>query len=307
MTGRFVDAHCHLQDPRLRTSLPEVLRRASEHGLTHICTCSCNEDEWNNFPSLVQDIASPTPKIVPAFGLHPWYAGDASPSYLDSLRTTLQRYPSALVYLHGVAIYVEKRFTLWRPRSDQLVMQVGEIGLCKSRRGKQVPLHVQEQRCREQLELSEQLGRPVVLHCVAAHGKLFDLLAAAPSLPHAILHAYSGSADMVKAFTKLPFPVYVSFTARQCVDMVQSDKLRSTFAAVPSSRLLLETDAPDQRPSVLGSSAMAVLLDLELNDPVAVKMAVEVVAESTGKSADVVAAQVYANAIDAFWVENTGI
>ncbi|ETV68589.1 hypothetical protein H257_15565 [Aphanomyces astaci] len=280
MTGRFVDAHCHLQDPRLRTSLPEVLRRASEHGLTHICTCSCNEDEWNNFPSLVQDIASPTPKIVPAFGLHPWYAGDASPSYLDSLRTTLQRYPSALV---------------------------GEIGLCKSRRGKQVPLHVQEQRCREQLELSEQLGRPVVLHCVAAHGKLFDLLAAAPSLPHAILHAYSGSADMVKAFTKLPFPVYVSFTARQCVDMVQSDKLRSTFAAVPSSRLLLETDAPDQRPSVLGSSAMAVLLDLELNDPVAVKMAVEVVAESTGKSADVVAAQVYANAIDAFWVENTGI
>ncbi|RHY02542.1 hypothetical protein DYB25_011545 [Aphanomyces astaci] len=186
-------------------------------------------------------------------------------------------------------------------------MQVGEIGLCKSRRGKQVPLHVQEQRCREQLELSEQLGRPVVLHCVAAHGKLFDLLAAAPSLPHAILHAYSGSADMVKAFTKLPFPVYVSFTARQCVDMVQSEKLRSTFAAVPSSRLLLETDAPDQRPSVLGSPAMAVLMDLELNDPVAVKMAVEVVAESTGKSADVVAAQVYANAIDAFWVENTGI
>ncbi|KAF0697061.1 Aste57867_12245 [Aphanomyces stellatus] len=267
---RIVDAHCHLQDPRLRACLPDVLARACAYGLTHICTCACKEDEWADFPSLVSSGAT---QIVPAFGLHPWYTGDASPSYLDSLRDVLCRYPSAAV---------------------------GEIGLCKSKRGIQVPAAVQEARFRDQLDLAQELHRPVVLHCVAAHGKLLEMLASTRGVPHAILHSFSGSLDMVRSYDRLPFPVYYSFSAKQCLGA--NDKIGAILRAVPPTRLLLETDAPDQRPVSLADDP--VLDGLPHNEPAAVVRAVDAVAAWRGCSPDELAQQVWANTAAAFHLDD---
>ncbi|RHY29817.1 hypothetical protein DYB32_004835 [Aphanomyces invadans] len=112
---------------------------------------------------------------------------------------------------------------------------------------------------------------------------------------------------MVKAFIKLQFPVYFSFTAKQCVDMATSAKIRTIVAAVPLNRLLVETDAPDQRPSYAPSADAPVafldmddLIKLEHNDPTAVKFALNYVALCMGRSVDEVATQIYTNAMEAY-------
>jgi Tat protein secretion system quality control protein TatD with DNase activity len=60
---------------------------------------------------------------------------------------------------------------------------------------------------RVQWEVATQLDRPVSVHCVRAHGFLYDWLRGEPGAPSThppaiSLHSYTGSADMVRAFTR---------------------------------------------------------------------------------------------------------
>ncbi|CAK4717523.1 unnamed protein product [Aphanomyces euteiches] len=266
---QVIDAHCHLQDPRLRSSISKVFERAAAYGVTHIATCSCNEAEWAEYETIQwpdRDVAA----VLPAFGLHPWYAGDASPlSYLMSLRRILGVFPRSMV---------------------------GEIGLCKSKRGKRVPIDVQERAFVDQLHLAQELQRPVVIHCVGAHGRVLEQLQSV-RVPHVVLHSFSGPLEMVRAFGKLPFPVYFSFTAKQC--LAPSEKQQAILAAVPDHRILLETDAPDQRPTdeALADHAVGAI---PWNEPAVVSLAVDSVAVCRSTSPDDMARQVRANAQAAF-------
>ncbi|KAH9070487.1 hypothetical protein Ae201684P_002844 [Aphanomyces euteiches] len=251
---QVIDAHCHLQDPRLRSSISKVFERAAAYGVTHIATCSCNEAEWAEYETIQwpdRDVAA----VLPAFGLHPWYAGDASPSsYLMSLRRILGVFPRSMVSLVSERAFVD------------------------------------------QLHLAQELQRPVVIHCVGAHGRVLEQLQSV-RVPHVVLHSFSGPLEMVRAFGKLPFPVYFSFTAKQC--LAPSEKQQAILAAVPDHRILLETDAPDQRPTdeALADHAVGAI---PWNEPAVVSLAVDSVAVCRSTSPDDMARRVRANAQAAF-------
>lgn len=56
-----------------------------------------------------------------------------------------------------------------------------------------------------QMALAASLRRPVSMHCVKAHGFLFDYLRTKPAedLPPAVaMHSFTGSVDMAKAFLR---------------------------------------------------------------------------------------------------------
>jgi Tat protein secretion system quality control protein TatD with DNase activity len=53
-----------------------------------------------------------------------------------------------------------------------------------------------------QMALAGELGRPVSIHCVKAHGHLYEWLRGQPveALPPTLaLHSYTGSPDMARA------------------------------------------------------------------------------------------------------------
>src|SRR5690606_27032472 len=109
----------------------------------------------------------------------------------------------------------------------------------------QVPLEVQEQIMSGQLEVAQTLGLPVVLHVVGAHGLALDCLRRLGPFPAGgVLHAYSGSAQLVDAYAALG----LSFAFGPAVCRVGARRREGALRRVPLSRLLLGTDAPDQGP-----------------------------------------------------------
>lgn len=137
--------------------------------------------------------------------------------------------------------------------------QVGEIGLCSSRRGQAVDAAVQERVFVAQLQVAAELNRTCVVHCVGRYGKLLELFLATHRAtkqlpPRIVLHAYSGGVQQVPAFlaleTRAPGTrVFFSLGVKQLTDS-RSEKAVSSCAAIPLRALLLETDAPDQLPAV---------------------------------------------------------
>jgi len=161
------------------------------------------------------DAAKPRPTLIPSYGLHPWYCAKAPSDWHAQLRTRLLADPRA---------------------------QVGEIGLDRAllHRANAAPIATQLAALNAQLALAAELGRVATIHCVQAHGLLLDTLHNAPKLPRLLLHAYSGSAQLVKRFAALG--AYFSFGIN--VLDPRRARLREALHSVPPDRLLIETDTP---------------------------------------------------------------
>ncbi|XP_010525024.1 PREDICTED: uncharacterized protein LOC104802901 isoform X2 [Tarenaya hassleriana] len=128
---------------------------------------------------------------------------------------------------------------------------VCEIGLDKGSKGREIDFSDQVGVFRQQLELAKELKKPVSVHCVRAFGDLLEILKSVGPLPSGIiLHSYLGSAEMVPEFAK--FGAYFSFSG--FLMSMSEKKAKKMLKAVPSDRILLETDAPDALPKAeLGS------------------------------------------------------
>jgi TatD DNase family protein len=234
------DAHLHLQDDRFDNCRTAVLRAAVAAGVTGGCCCGTSPDNWPAVGILADQPSATTGfHLLPAFGVHPWYAGELRADWLPQLEALLQQYPAA---------------------------PVGEIGLDG--------LHdhpsraVQRQVLSAQLELAVRLQRPVVLHGARAWG---DLLAAlrpiASRLPGFVAHAFGGSADIQREL--LALGGFLSFAGTVCNPAAKH--VRTAAASTPAERLLIETDAPDLLPRQPRTSApppdYAPAIPAEINHP----------------------------------------
>ncbi len=203
------DTHCHLQDERLRPQVDAVLQRAAGVGVTAMLCCCSAETDWVG----VRDLAQRYPAIRAAYGLHPWYAMERSPAWLDTLRAFVATYP---------------------------VVAVGEIGLDHALAPS--TFEAQEAVFLAQLHLAAERHLPVSVHCRRAWGRLMELLDHHGWPPAGIvLHSYSGGKDLVPALTRRG--AFFSFSGAVTHD--RNVRVRASVAAVPAERLLVETDAPD--------------------------------------------------------------
>ena len=123
---------------------------------------------------------------------------------------------------------------------------LGELGLdaYKDRKAtltKQLPIF------EKQLLLARRFSKPIALHIVAAHEQsLAALKAQAPWTGW--VHSFSGSAEQAALYLDLGLMISLSGSASR----LPESKLRKLLATIPSDRLLLETDSPDQAPRLEG-------------------------------------------------------
>ncbi|XP_021858390.2 uncharacterized protein [Spinacia oleracea] len=212
---KLFDAHCHLQDPRIFSLAPRLISSSLDSGIAHFAVNGVSEKDWH----LVKQMSESYPSVVPCFGVHPWFVPERTAGWFTILRQFFDSTPSAAV---------------------------GEIGLDKGSRGKQIDFDVQVEVFKKQLELAKELRRPASVHCVRAFGDLLDVMKATGPFPDGvILHSYLGSAEMVPELARLG--AYFSFSG--FLMSMKSQKARKMLKAVPSDRILLETDAPDALPN----------------------------------------------------------
>ncbi|MCM0080624.1 TatD family hydrolase [Geomonas sp. Red32] len=204
------DSHCHLDDPLLLDSLPEVLAEAETAGVGGMLVPGVHPDGW----PVIASLAAAHPRLIPAFGLHPMHAA----LWNDQLLATLRSYCR-----NGAA--------------------VGEIGLdyLIASPGREL----QRAAFRAQLALACDLGLPVLIHCRKAFADLLAIIGeVAGSKVKGVMHAFSGSPETARACLRTG--LYISLAGP--VTFSNAVKPAQVAASVPLDRLLLETDAPDLTP-----------------------------------------------------------
>lgn len=201
----MIDAHAHLTDARLAGDIVAVIARAEAAGVRRILTCG--EDVASSRAALA--LANAHPALRVAVGIHPHRAVSLDAAALAALRELA---------------------------TDPRVVAIGEIGIDHS--GRSAAPAVQEQAFLAQLDLADELGLPVVVH-VRDAGAAVRVMLAGRRL-RGQLHCYSEGAAEIPAWLDLGFCISFAGT----VTFKANTALRAAAAAVPSDRILVETDAP---------------------------------------------------------------
>jgi TatD DNase family protein len=206
-----IDAHCHLQDPRLAADLEGVLARARAAGVSAMVCCGTRESDWDR----VVDLARARPEVIPMAGLHPWYAGEAGPGWEARLEAAFDAGCGA-----------------------------GECGLDFSEG--RPPAALQEEVLRVQVRLAIRRDLPLALHCVKAADRLEGILRET-GLPRAggLVHAFSGDPATARRF--LALGLHLSFGG--ALTRPGAKRATASFREADADRILLETDSPDLTPS----------------------------------------------------------
>lgn len=214
----LIDTHAHLFDERLTADLDAVIARATAAGVTGIVAVGI--DAATNRPSV--HIAKRFPGMVAAVGIQPNHVGEMAPADWDEV-----------VHLAEV---------------ESVVTAIGETGL--DRYWDRAPFGVQQEMFARHLELGRRLDKAVVIHCREAEADVVAMLREQYDRYgpiRGVMHSYTGDWAHVEA--SLAMGLHVSFAGM--VTYKTADNLRDVAKAIPTDRLLVETDCPYLAPQAV--------------------------------------------------------
>jgi len=204
----LIDTHAHLDDEKFKDDVADVIANAAAHGIDYIINPASNLASSQAAVQLAQTYDS----VYAAVGVHPHDATGLDETVMQQLRV-LARCPK--------------------------VVAIGEIGLDYYYDFS--PRDVQKVAFRQQIRLAKELGLPIVVHDRDAHGDVLQILREEDAgQAGGVLHCFSGSVEMAMECLKMGF--YLSFGGP--VTFKNARRLPEVAAAVPLSKILVETDSP---------------------------------------------------------------
>ncbi|WP_165250567.1 TatD family hydrolase [Paludisphaera soli] len=212
----LVDTHAHLDDPRLRPQLREILARARRAGVMQVVAIGTTAADSADVAAL----ASEHPGVFAAVGFQP-----------NNVVEAVEGDWARIVELASA------------PR----VVALGETGL--DRHWDRTPFDLQRDWFQRHLDLALERDLPVVIHCRNCEADIVAQLAAMGSPVRGVLHSFTGDRDQAEAF--LALGLHISFAGMLTFGNRNLDALREAAAAVPLDRLLVETDSPYLTPQPL--------------------------------------------------------
>lgn len=215
----WVDTHTHLQDARIKDAA-SLWQAAREGGVAKTLLAGVDSHDWQRQEALVS-----LDGVYFSAGLHPQRVAELSAE--DVARE-----------LAALVAWLEAR-----PRGGRWVA-LGEIGMdgFGTRRSS---FDLQREAFRRQLRIARHFDLPVVLHVLRAHEDALAILREV-GLPKSggVVHSYSGSKELVPKYVDLG--LHLSFGG--AITWAPSNRAMDALRVCPLSRLLLETDSPDQTP-----------------------------------------------------------
>lgn len=246
----MIDTHAHLDFESFDQDREEVISRAFDNGVEKIINIGV--DLKTSRKSV--ELAERHENIFATVGFHPHDAEE------------ILNLPTEDNFLELIKLAKHKK-----------VVAIGEIGLDYSRFKEACQIKKQKELLARQLDIAEELGLPVVIHCRKAWEDLYEIISntnqspAFPLLAEArnsskpdfsgisrgqtltkfVLHCYSGGKKDTEKFLKLP-NVYFSFSgnitypkpAERANDFAEMIKM------IPLDRIMLDSDSPFLAPQI---------------------------------------------------------
>jgi len=248
-----IDTHCHLGDPAFADDRDEVVGRMRAAGVTRALVVESDQARVE----ATRAWTASHPELGFTTGCHPHDASAWSPPLAERLAR------------------------LWQGGACQAA---GEIGL--DYHYDHSPRDVQRHAFAEQLTLASEAGLPVVIHAREADDDVVAILHRVPAAT-VVLHSFSSGPALREA--GLASGWYFSFSG-----MVSFRRWHDheTVRAVPSDRLLVETDAPYLAPVPHRGRR---------NEPAFLPATLAALAAIRGEPVEALAAATSRNALRLFW------
>jgi len=204
----FFDTHAHYDDERFDADRDELLSSMAEAGISLIVNAGCNLETSEAGCKMAERY----PFIYFSAGFHPHDAKAMNSDSVQKMRELLK---------HEKAV------------------AVGEIGL--DYHYDNSPRDVQRARFAEQLELAQELGKPVIIHEREAFEDAMNILSDFPYVYNrSVFHCFSGDWQAARRVLDLGF--MLSFTG--AITFKNAAASMEVATRAPIDRLMLETDAP---------------------------------------------------------------
>jgi len=234
----LIETHAHLDYPDFANDLDDVIRRATEAGVTRIITIGTSVESSRRAVDLAEKYAN----IFAVIGVHPTYAEEAGEDVITPLRD-LAKSPrvvalgeTGLDYRHLPSVEARKQksvqvFNALQSETEEQIEATIEDGAYKS---KQAALF------EEQLDLAVEFGLNVVIHQRDAWDDTFELMRPYAGKMRGVFHCFGGTRDQANEVFELGH--LVSFTG--IVTFKNGKQVRDVAAHVPLDKFMVETDCP---------------------------------------------------------------
>ena len=246
----LTDTHCHLDLEQFDSDREAVIERALQAGVERILIPGLNLASSRS----VVKLAGSHSGLYAAVGVHPTEASSWEPATANELHALI----TGASGTSGALIPSDTSDTSYTSRTSSAskIVAIGEIGL--DYYWNTAPHELQKEVLQKQLSLAAEVGLPVILHMRAAMdvpggdcaSELLKILEAwvealkSKNDPLAerpgVLHSFSATLETARQAMHLGF--YIGVTGP--VTFSNARQRQEIVAALPLSRLLIETDAP---------------------------------------------------------------
>jgi TatD DNase family protein len=235
----LIETHAHLDYPDFASDLDDVLRRATEAGVTRIITIGTSVESSRR----AIDLAEKYSNIYAVIGVHPTYAEQAEEDVITPLRELAKSRRVAAIgetgldyrHLPSVEAAKEKNVQVFaRAFQGEIEEEIEaniQDGAYKSR---------QASLFQQQLDLAAELGLNVVIHQRDAWDDTLEILKPYTEKLRGVFHCFGGSLEQANQVINLDH--LVSFTG--IVTFKNGVAVRDVAAQIPLWEFMVETDCP---------------------------------------------------------------
>ena len=236
----LIETHAHLDYPDFAPDFDDVLRRATDAGVTRIITIGTSIESSRRAVALAEKY----PNVFAVIGVHPTYVEESGEDVITPLRE-LAANPRVVALgetgldyhsLPSLELEKEQRSTqvfskALQTSTEDLVEAEIHDGAYKS---KQASLFEQ------QLDLAVELGLNVVIHQRDAWQDTLDVMQPYAGKVRGVFHCFGGSTEQANEVLELDH--LVSFTG--IVTFKNGANVREVATQVPLWKFMVETDCP---------------------------------------------------------------
>ncbi len=210
----YTDTHAHLDYPDYASDLDEVIKRASEAGVSKVITIGIGRDSIPRSLALCEKY----PNLHAAVGVHP--------TALDALS-------------------LDEWEILEKAARHPKVVAIGETGLDYHRlptEGADAYKKKQHDYFLHHLTLAKRMNKPVIVHCRDAYPDTLKILKAFGRFREepGVMHCFASD----PATAKEVFTLHYVISTGGVLTFKNAPGLRAVIAETPHDMLLLETDCP---------------------------------------------------------------
>jgi len=236
----LIETHAHLDYPDFAPDFDDVLRRATEAGVTRIITIGTSIESSRR----AVELAEKYPNVFAVIGLHPTYVEESGEDVISPLRELAKNPRVAAIgetgldyhSLPSIELAKERKISqvfakaLQTSTEEQLEAEIHD-GAYKS---KQASLFEQ------QLDLAAELGLNVVIHQRDAWDDTLEILRPYSDKLRGVFHCFGGTREQAEEVIALGH--LVSFTG--IVTFKNGANVREVATQIPLWKFMVETDCP---------------------------------------------------------------